>query len=550
VLTECAASSPFTASDTRGGDLLTVLVHFGRHLDALANGEGDGELDGPDPGDYKLNTYVVAAVGAFAGSRDRVQCRRAGDLRAQEPCSPALESRVLYEQKCSPYAVTRVVEGGASPSWNEVLAIPLPAGWGDQLDTTAAEAGTPLALRLELVERGASHQEDFLLATCVIPLAHTGCQLQQRRLALAFPSEATLTQASSACIYVSLYATPPRQVSGAGPLEQVEITVESFTPVVATGSEDEGLPLDCASLAALIHLRADDGAKSSIFDPVEEFALIENLFTHVQDDQTLPEAPATGSKQVGVTPSCSSTTGSASGVYDWFFPLGFALAAGNNQDASAAAVEIALFKTSSAPRELVGRGQLQLTAATAQRATKDGAPLRHTVIPIALDGDNLLGHLAVRLRWWDAAAWSAFVDGIPARRVVCTNRWKRSPRSTLAWMGALLRGLNRHPVASICDAGGVSGVLAELLAHSSGEQNPQDVLLVQQHTHPATQVTSKATSDTSPLLTEQLAHLQAEGTAQRHQIDRVRCSALVLVEVILMWPSLRLLSSRTSWTRA
>lgn len=538
---------PFTASGARGRDLLTVLVHFGWRLDALVPRDALTELDGGD----RLNTYVVASVGTFAASPDVVQCLRgtdndnnAGDLSAST--SSYTEGRVLYEQKCSPYASTRVVEGSASPSWNEVLAIPLPAGWSeaspemqqrsDQGKSTgsssAAAAATPearyLSLKLELVERGASHQEDFLLGTCVLPLAHLECQLQQSRLALAFPPVDSKTP-STGCIYVSLHASPRSQASS---LEQVEVMVESFTPVVVTGSEDEGLPPDCTSLATAINFNAAGGVKSPLVDKLED------CFTLLQDGQSLdvpysatinaPNADST----LGVTPSSASATGSASGVYEWFFPFNFAVPVESNQDTSAAVVNIALFKTSAVPHNLIGCGHLDLSAASVQAVKRDGSPLRQTVIPIELYGDSsrVLGHIALRLRWWSTAAWKAFVDDTPARRVVCTNRWKRLPRPTPTWMGALLRGMNRHPVASICDSGGVSSILAELLAESSssGESNhgPEHAssTQAQQPPHPSstTQHCSKESAETNALLRDQLAHLQAEGTAQRVQIERVR----------------------------
>ncbi|KAG3186020.1 hypothetical protein PC128_g13112 [Phytophthora cactorum] len=203
---------PFSASDECGGDLLTVLVHFGRNLGALVTKQVLTKLDTLNSNTVageQLNTYVVASVGAFAVSSDLVQCLRGRDAKAPDTSTPVLEGRVLYEQKFSPYAATRVVEGSTSPSWNEVLAIPLPAEWSESLTTnqqrpdrggggggragltTHTEAGKCLALKLELVERGDSHQEEFLLGTCILPLAKIGCQFQQTRLALAFPSAGT-----------------------------------------------------------------------------------------------------------------------------------------------------------------------------------------------------------------------------------------------------------------------------------------------------------------------------------------------------------------------
>ncbi|KAG1686657.1 hypothetical protein DVH05_006387 [Phytophthora capsici] len=526
---------PFSATDSSGEDLLTVLVHFGRHLDVLVPKEDLTGLDSPNSTSThgeQLNTYVVASVGSFASS-DLVQCFRGSKATS----TSASEGRVLYEQNCSPYTATRVVEGSASPTWNEVLAIPLPPGWSelhDQGDRNGSRTGDDqtnarLALKLELVERGASHQEDFLLGTCVLPLAKTGCQVQQMRFTLAFPTPDTsnaLPSTSPASVYVSLHTTS-RSRSSINSQEQVEITVECFTPVVITGSEDEATSLDCTSLTALVNLHIDGSTNSAISEPTEKVAVLEKCFTFLQDGQALPgfnvaavNMPRMEPRRIGITPSSSSTTGSASGVYEWFFPINFALQAESNYDISASTVDIALFKTSSMDHSLVGRGQLHLSSTGAR---KDGSLLRHTVIPITHD-NRVLGHIALRVRWWDAPGWSDFVDGTPTRRVICTNRWKRSPRPTIAWMGAILRGLNRHPVASICDAGGVSGIVAELLAKpppsEEVKQKQQPTHLQQQNLVPRICSTGDANGITD-LLRKQLTHLQDEGTAQRLQIERL-----------------------------
>ncbi|GMF19838.1 unnamed protein product [Phytophthora lilii] len=555
----CCRTHRQPATHAVSGDLLTILVHFGRNLDTLVPRDSQTELDGVDgsaASKERLNSYVVASVGNFASPPDVVQCRRGGDVDKDDLSASThsfQEGRVLYEQTCSPYAATRVVEDSTSPSWNEVLAIPLPPGWsvlsqratnqGESTITAQAERGADagansnVALKVELVERGASHQEDFLLATCLLPLAKIPCQLQQTRFAFAFPAvdtKSTPDHLPAACIYLSLHASSRGQDYSIDTMEQVEIVVESFTPVVVTGSEDEGLPLDCTSLAAVVNLRTDGDSNTSLLEPVENFGVLENHFIVLHDGQE-PTVTSFAADNVlradvklgGITPSASSITGSASGVYKWFFPFSFVLPAKSNKNMDTSVVDIALFKASVKPHKLIGRGHLKLSSAPA--VMKDGLPLRHTVIPMALEGDTsrVLGHFALRLRWWEAPAWKAFVADIPARRVVCTNRRKRSPRPTLVWMGALLRGLNRHPVTSICDAGGVSGILAELLTESPTDRDTKPTL---QHLQRQQQQTQKVTThnndrdytDTSALLREQLAHLQAEGTAQRHQIERLQ----------------------------
>ncbi|TMW55807.1 hypothetical protein Poli38472_008455 [Pythium oligandrum] len=55
------------------------------------------------------------------------------------------------------------------------------------------------------------------------------------------------------------------------------------------------------------------------------------------------------------------------------------------------------------------------------------------------------------------------------RRIVSTNRrdQKRAELQALEWTGALCRGLNRYPISSFCDEGGLTSLLATYLATPS-----------------------------------------------------------------------------------
>ncbi|KAF4043519.1 hypothetical protein GN244_ATG04125 [Phytophthora infestans] len=75
---------PFSASDEGSGDLLTVLVHFGRDLGALVAKEVDVSNSTAAAGE-QLNTYVVASVGAYAASSSLVKCLRGGEITATLP---------------------------------------------------------------------------------------------------------------------------------------------------------------------------------------------------------------------------------------------------------------------------------------------------------------------------------------------------------------------------------------------------------------------------------------------------------------------------------
>lgn len=531
---------PFSASDGRGGDLLTILVHCGRHLESLVVPESQAQPRPVGSTESSLNTYVVATVGHFATSPKIAVCS-SGHSGEDDDGSARDSPRVFYDQRCSPYAATRVIEGSESPMWNELLAVPLPSKWnevppqkqedvGQQEFRTASQERVVmhLALKLELVERGSSHQEDFLLASCVLPLTKSGCHLQQKRFAIAFPSVHTgvlSPQRPQASIQVSLYASSREFASNGAPSEHIEITVESFMPGIVTGCEEKEALHDYTGLAALVSLHAEP---EMCYDG-DRRETVENYFDQLSDGQILQDSNLLVSEHedskstylAGITPSSQSASGSSSGVYEWFFPLSLTLHASPN--AVKSVVDIALFVTSSIPNKLLGRGRLDLSSAQAVR--KDGSSIRHTVIPVVLDVGNsrTLGHLALRLRWWNSQAWKDFVEDTPARRIVCTNRRMRSPRRPLAWMGALLRGLNRHPVASFCDAGGISGVLAEFIADSSAAEGKQRNQLEQEQQKSSMPVNSVDPVDANRvLLREQLSHLQTEGVAQRHHIERLQ----------------------------
>uniref|UniRef100_K3XC91 Uncharacterized protein n=1 Tax=Globisporangium ultimum (strain ATCC 200006 / CBS 805.95 / DAOM BR144) TaxID=431595 RepID=K3XC91_GLOUD len=78
-------------------------------------------------------------------------------------------------------------------------------------------------------------------------------------------------------------------------------------------------------------------------------------------------------------------------------------------------------------------------------------------------------------------------------------------------MGALLRGLKRHPVSSFYDEGGLSSVLAGFLTTSSTPKDDE-----KRHTDEPAQ----PNGEIHALLVSQVTHLQAESTAQRQQIER------------------------------
>lgn len=223
-----------------------------------------------------------------------------------------------------------------------------------------------------------------------------------------------------------------------------------------------------------------------------------------------------------MTAFATARTRSGSSSCDWRFPLGFRL------DATASRVDVELFsgmEEADGSLGVVGSGSLEL-AAVANAATRSllaqhcGAAVQLPPIAISANGDarrTLVGHLHVRARAWDAASWQQFVCEAARRRVVRSNR----PSAGLGalqtppeWLGPVLRGLNRYPVASFCDEGGVTGVLVALLGESRACPDGPEGL-------PEAEGGATADGPISQLLRDQVVHLTSEAAAQRQQIERV-----------------------------
>lgn len=485
-------------------------VHCGEHLDALA-------ATAP-------SSFVVASVGAFATPNDCIACysssKSATEAATTRSISGGLDDStaaadVLYTHRYSPFAATRVVERSSAPAWNELLVLALPF------------EHQALALKLELVQRSASQQEDFLLAAAVVPLELVACDHEQVRLALQFPAPyATPSPDADAAprLFVSLYGST-RDCAAPALTDRLEVLVEQFVPVTTSDGP--------AALTAAV-------AVGTVSNGLLEHEQLSQLFTLCEHTSRIGASPAAGSS--GVTPSASrQRRGSdADGAFAWHYPLVFERAP-SAPSADALEVAIALFDTTSEqPHIRVGSGQFALpshlradtdamTPVAALSRDARFAPSPPVPIyrePLTDDASRqLLGHVHVSVRWWSPGAWTAFARAAPSRRVVSSNRSVSKSRGLLAldWTGALLRGLNRYPVSSFCDDGGLSSVLATFLAASapSAATEPSS----------GSSATGGGATDAqvTAVLTAQLAHLQTESSAQREQIVRVRALASLLL---------------------
>ncbi|KAF1333502.1 hypothetical protein FI667_g2385, partial [Globisporangium splendens] len=429
---------------------------------------------------------------------------------------------VLFEQQYSPFAATRVVGNSACPAWNELLTLALPFDW--------RETNERFSLRLELVQRSPSQQENFLMATAILPLQCIACDHQQVRIALQFPvatpnSAETASAKGMPRIWISLretsqscFSSPtsPHTTSS----ERLEVLIESFAPV----SEAHATLPESLALALTVNRSRCDSESLE-----EELA---QLFDVWQDQHAIVAAAPSENPLVSLTPYATQQRHlDMGGDYRWHFPLSFEIHVGHDES-STPRLEFSVYDTSStaAAQIRIGRGSFELLQEMHQ--ARDGARVRlqppvliHSCSGDASSTPILLGHSRVSVRWWSAAAWGTFLRDAPRRRVVSTNRSIRKHTILLAldWMGALLRGLKRHPVSSLCDEGGLSSVLAGFLTTSPTSKDDD-----KRHTKESAAV-PRSNGEIHALLVSQVTHLQSESTAQRQQIERVRkanCAAM------------------------
>lgn len=502
-------------------------VHHGEHLNTLLA-----------PNNSLISSFVVASVGLYCTATERrVQCTTATSSSSASATERGHHEE-LYAQHYSPFTATRVVENRCSPAWNELLALSLPF-----------EKHPQLALRLELVQRGPSQQEDFLLATAIVPLLqvaeYVSCQV---RLALQFPVPLTANGDGEVAprIFVSLRETTRDCFKRAqsGGVNRLELLVQRFisveAPDTSSNNSYESLALAVA-ISSLSHGPMSD---------------LTQLFTIISHQSGVP--PQDDSLICGLTPSSvvrnrshtpnDGAVGSGTS-FQWHFPLTFELPehqSGGNSSVDSRVVEIALYDTSNALRQVrIGTATLPLSQLLQSAEAGNLVDLANAKTgqsftlspPLAIysgahedgtttdaNGAILLGHLHASIRCWSPAAWETFLRETPSRRVVSSNRSIRKTHALLElqWMGALLRGLNRYPVSSFCDEGGLSSVLVGFLAASS--QSAGQVAV----TGTGTNVTiSGLSTEAGALLSAQVAQLQAETVAQRQQIERVRIVTLL-----------------------
>ncbi|KAJ0406077.1 hypothetical protein ATCC90586_005901 [Pythium insidiosum] len=313
-----------------------------------------------------------------------------------------------------------------------------------------------LSLVVDVVQRDASQQEDSLVATASIPLRY---RRSPQPLVLEFPP---LPAADSPPIrvYLQLNAFSPATEAPAAWVCEAVVEALSMASPAAVGERDSG---------------RDAGINAAL----------------------TPAALLQG------------------GQCQWKFPLVW-------HHSSPAPSELHVSCLRLADQSLVGSSQLVASGSVSMREIADnGAAARLSVaLRSPSDADDTVGHVTLVLRAWSLQAWLRFQELRATRRVVCTNRRDRRRAELLAleWTSAICRGLNRYPLSSFYDAGGLSSMLAEYLAASI----PATATAPDESTHAKSPSTEKTASDATQMLKEHIRLLQQEVVSKQQSIAKLQ----------------------------
>ncbi|GLD93439.1 hypothetical protein PINS_up002031 [Pythium insidiosum] len=455
-------SRPFSASDRRRTALVEVLVLGGEHVVTRAS----------EP----ISSYVACRL---TRERQRLALGAVASVNDEDS-----DGSVVYDLQSSPFAVTRVVERSATPLWNELLLLPV-----DQDD----ESDGSLWLVVDVVQRDVSQQEDALVATACIPLRR---QPRQQPLVLEFaPMRSADAETPRMRVHLLLTAPPAETETHSGS-SVCEVLVDSLSMTASTAEPAGERCLICVS-------------PSQSAEPVSPVDL-RDLFELVDGSNQSHDATGTD-RTAALTPAACHREGRCR----WKFPLVW-----YHGISSSTALRVSWFRLSRESPS-VSASQLVASGSVATSDIVNDGSASTLLVPLSAGGETL-GTVSLVVRLWDPQSWLRFQQLRATRRVVCTNRRDRRRAELLAleWTSALCRGLNRYPLSSFYDAGGLSSLLAEYLAASM----PGAATATQGSAPVKTEESagSDGSGDVTRMLNEHVRLLQQEVVAKQQSIAKVR----------------------------
>ncbi|KAF0691271.1 Aste57867_17449 [Aphanomyces stellatus] len=425
---------PFTASAST--DNLFACVHFAVNMHVLV---GHGAAAGPPP-----TLFVVLRVGRVLEPTNK----------SEFWSSPPGEKHT-YTTSYTQFAATRAVDATspASPCcFNELVVVnvphqasAMPPGWGLRLDVV-------------LQKKTARDADDLLLAYAALPLAALAPETE-RSFCIRWPVTSNESQPSMPTLYVTLFRQK-REAStiSAAPWQRLEITLDTATAPHAAFRPD-------ATLAIVQLLPA-----AATTPPVVLGASLP--FLSIQSDSDVSTAPAMPTSallpdecRMRVTPGGAPDS---TGVYSWRYPMLFDF---HNPTAIGPPfnVHVALFaSTTTFEYACIGSSVCQAMGPSSEVGQREPWS---TDLTVRMASPPTEISLRGSIRWWAHATWQDFRK----ERVVCTNRHGSASRQGVRqqnWMAAISRGLNRHPISAVVDAGGIAGVIASMFQQTSEKEVP------------------------------------------------------------------------------
>ncbi|ETW00144.1 hypothetical protein H310_07552 [Aphanomyces invadans] len=389
---------PFTASSS--SDTLFVCVHYAHHLEALAAAPP--------------TAFIVCRVGRVLETSNM----------SEFWASPHGEKHA-YSMAYTHFASTRVVDCSFNPVFNELLVVSIPpramqekdGGWGIRLDLVQRPSATP--------------GEDTLAAFAALPLEAVRPDTEVS-MTVEFPHQQQ-TCPDQAQIFVTLFRQR-RDATMSPQWNRLELTVDAVPAI------------------------------HSSFKPEQTIAVVQLLPTSTKTIPLLVESPLpflTVRCHTDLVQAYESTNHyrvTPGGYVDdsmfaWRYPTLFDFSSAP----TAFCFHISLYAPKATPSYVcVGSSSVTTFAVP----TRQGSKVPWPSILIRMSDAPWEVPLHGMLRWWEGASWHDFRK----ERVVCTNRLHANnhTRPVPQWMAAIARGLNRHPISTVVDTGGIVGVIAAM----------------------------------------------------------------------------------------
>ncbi|KAF0745930.1 hypothetical protein AaE_008335, partial [Aphanomyces astaci] len=318
------------------------------------------------------------------------------------------------------------------PTFNELLVVNIPP------HASADGAGGGWGVRLDLIQRPSANNQgdDILLAFAALPLDgfRPGAELS---MTLAFPRQSQTTTTEQAEIFVTMFRQRRYILQDAAMStlwHRLELTIDAMPATHGSLKHEQTIAV----------VQIVPSATTSVPLLVESPLPFPTIRCH-----------ADFAKANERTNNCRVTPGGHgdSTMFGWRYPALFDFSIVPN----AFFIQVALYAPKATSTYVCVGSSAVTTLAVPSR---QGSSVPWPSILMRMSDAPWEMPLHGMLRWWEGASWQDFRK----QRVVCTNRLQATNQSRTVpqWMAAIARGLNRHPISTVVDTGGIVGMIAAM----------------------------------------------------------------------------------------